>query len=84
MPFDHQQIRAFRREVRMTQDELARRLEVPQSTVARWESGRCAPNAYHIGEMCDLGRVEGISPDFFFPSFSRIEPYGASIEKGDV
>ncbi len=71
MPFDYLMVKAFRREIRMTQSALAGKLKVPQCTVARWESGQVAPNAYHIGEMCDLGRVEGVDPGFFFPPYSR-------------
>lgn len=74
MPFDYLTIKEFRRIVRCTQTELAQKLGVPQSTVARWESGRVAPNACHIGEMCDFGRVEGIEPSFFFPPYSRCSP----------
>ena len=45
----------------MTQDERAHRLGVPLSTVARWESGRCLPNAYHIGEIGLSGEVRPVS-----------------------
>ena len=74
MPYDYLTIKAFRREIRITQEELASRLGVPQSTIARWEKGKVAPSAQHIGNMCDLGRVEGIEPNFFFPSYSRYQP----------
>ncbi|MBT3341943.1 MAG: helix-turn-helix transcriptional regulator [Gemmatimonadetes bacterium] len=74
MPFDHCQIREFRNFVGMTQTQLAEKLQVPQCTVARWETGKTTPNAYHIGEMCDFGRVGGIEPGFFFPAFSRCSP----------
>jgi len=73
MPFDYQRIRAFRKKLGFTQVELASRLGVPQPTVARWESGNVLPCADHIGLMCDLGRVVGIDPSFFFPAFSRFE-----------
>lgn len=74
MPFDYLRIKAFRRQVGLTQRQLADRLGVPQCTVARWETGRVAPNACHIGQMCDFGRVADIEPDFFFPPFSRCRP----------
>jgi predicted transcriptional regulator len=74
MPFDCQQIKAFRRRLGFTQTQLAEKLEVPQCTIARWESGKVAPNAWHIGEMCDFGRVADIDPGFFFPSYSRCTP----------
>ena len=74
MPFDPCQIREFRSIVGLTQTELAEKLRVPQCTVARWETGRTSPNASHIGEMCDFGRVAGVEPGFFFPPFSRCNP----------
>ena len=74
MPFDCLRIKEFRRAVGMTQQRLGDILQVPQSTVARWETGKIMPNAQHIGLMCDLGRVQSIDPDFFFPAFSRLGP----------
>ena len=67
------EIRAFREKLGFTQVTLAKRLGVPQPTVARWESGKVSPCADHIGLMCDLGLVAGIDPSFFFPPFSLCE-----------
>ena len=72
MPFDHTTLKTFRRQIRLTQAELACRLQVPQSTIARWESGTVTPNARHLGTLCDLGRVAEIDPAFFFPAFNRL------------
>lgn len=81
MPFDWLRIREFRQAVGMTQQQLGDVLAVPQSTVARWETGRISPNAQHIGLMCDLGRVRSIEPDFFFPAFSRLDSVNKSLTK---
>jgi predicted transcriptional regulator len=78
MPFDHCQIKVFRSIVGVTQTQLAAKLQVSQCTIARWETGKIAPNSLHIGEICDYGRVAGIEPGFFFPSFSRCNPGGTS------
>ena len=80
MPFDWLRIREFRQAVGMTQQQLGDILAVPQSTVARWETGRISPNAQHIGLMCDLGRVRSIDPDFFFPAYSRLNPSNNSLK----
>ena len=74
MPFDYCRIREFRGIIGLTQTQLAEKLQVPQCTVARWETGKTAPNASHIGEMCDFGRIASIEPGFFFPAFSRCNP----------
>lgn len=81
MPFDWLRIREFRQAVGMTQQQLGEILAVPQSTIARWETGRISPNAQHIGLMCDLGRVRSIEPEFFFPAFSRLDRVNKSLKK---
>jgi transcriptional regulator with XRE-family HTH domain len=70
MPFSSSKIREFRHQVGLTQAQLGRVLQVPQCTVARWETGFSVPSAEHIGLMCDFGYVKGIRPDFFFPNYS--------------
>jgi transcriptional regulator with XRE-family HTH domain len=72
MPFATQKIREFRHQVNLTQAALGEVLNVPQCTVARWETGFSVPSAEHIGLMCDFGYVKGIRPDFFFPNFSKL------------
>jgi transcriptional regulator with XRE-family HTH domain len=72
MPFKIEKIRQFRLKVGLTQAQLGMVLQVPQSTVARWETGFSVPSAEHIGLMCDFGYVNGIRPDFFFPNHSDI------------
>ncbi len=81
MPFDWLRIREFRQSVGMTQQQFGEILAVPQSTVARWETGKISPNAHHIGLMCDLGRVRSIEPEFFFPPFSRLDPVNNAFKK---
>jgi transcriptional regulator with XRE-family HTH domain len=72
MPFKIEKIRDFRRKLGLTQMQLGMVLQVPQSTVARWETGFSEPTAEHIGLMCDFGYVKGIRPDFFFPNYSEL------------
>jgi transcriptional regulator with XRE-family HTH domain len=74
MPYKTEKIREFRHKLGMTQAELGRVLQVPQSTVARWETGFSVPSAEHIGLMCDFGFVHGISPEFFFTNYSELKP----------
>ncbi|MCP5097089.1 MAG: helix-turn-helix transcriptional regulator [Chloroflexi bacterium] len=80
MPFDSNQIKAFRKKLKLTQAELGKLLGVPQSTVGRWEAELTVPNAKHIGLMCDLGYAYGVQPSFFFPNFSRLENQGDANE----
>ena len=72
MPFTSSKIREFRQKVGLTQVALGAVLQVPQCTVARWETGFSVPSAEYIGLMCDFGYVQGIRPDFFFPNFREL------------
>lgn len=38
----------------MTQSEVAKKLDVDQSTVSGWESGRTKPVAKHRRKLCEL------------------------------
>lgn len=73
MPFNSAKIKDFRNQLNLTQSELAMVLGVPQSTIARWETQKTVPNAFHIGLMCDFGHTKGIEPGFFFPNFSDLQ-----------
>lgn len=81
MPFKSAKIREFRLKVGLTQMQLGMVLQVPQSTVARWETGFSVPTAEHVGLMCDFGYVKGIRPDFFFPNFSELKDEHGKPEK---
>lgn len=52
---------------------MAEILQVPQCTVARWETGVSGPSATHIGLLCDFGYAHGVRPDFFFPSYNNLK-----------
>lgn len=55
-PFERDTIRDLRESLELSQREFAARLEVPQSTVNRWETGRSSPTAHYLGMMADLAR----------------------------
>lgn len=54
-------IRFLRIDAGLTQKELAEKLNVGQSTVCQWESGKCYPTAQMIKVMSEYF---GISADF--------------------
>jgi transcriptional regulator with XRE-family HTH domain len=83
MPFKTSKIRDFRKKLGLTQVQLGLILQVPQSTVARWETGFSVPTAEHVGLMCDFGYVKGVRPDFFFPNYSELpERPAKTLKKG--
>jgi transcriptional regulator with XRE-family HTH domain len=57
-------IKEARRRAALPQSELASRLGVPQSTIARWETGRIAPsfdNVTRAIRACDLELSVGLA-----------------------
>lgn len=53
-------IREYRKQRKWTQEELARRLAVERSAVAKWESGKSQPQA---ARLVALAEVFGCSVD---------------------
>lgn len=51
-------IKAARVNRGLTQIEAAKRLGINKSTLQKWESGKCFPNAKKISLMCELYDVK--------------------------
>ena len=47
-------IRKYRKENKMTQDELAEKLGVLQTSISQWELGLCKPRILTLFKMADL------------------------------
>ena len=47
-------IQERRKEKRLTQSELAEKLDVTDRTVSKWENGNCIPDASNIQELCKI------------------------------
>ncbi len=54
-------IKGLRR--RMSQSEIARRTNMPQPRLSRWESGDVPAGADDALKLFDLARTEGLLPD---------------------
>ena len=49
-----------RRELNLTQEQLAERLGISNKTVSKWENGRCMPDYGVVGRLCsELGITVG-------------------------
>ena len=46
-------IREYRKQRKWTQDELAKRIGVERSAVAKWESGKSQPQAVHLVALAE-------------------------------
>lgn len=47
-------IKDFRKILNITQEELAKKMEVNQSTIASWESGRRKPDIYSVKKLSEI------------------------------
>lgn len=47
-------IKSRRKEIRLTQAELAEKLNVTNRSVSKWENGICMPDSSIIPELCDI------------------------------
>ena len=57
----HKRIKEIRKELGISQGELAKLCKVKQSCVSKWERGATLPDADMI---CDLSKVLNVSTDF--------------------
>ena len=56
-------VRAVRRELKMTQEELAHELGITVGTVNRWENGRFRPSKLARATLIEFAGKHGISLD---------------------
>jgi len=56
-------VRALRRELRMTQEELAHELGITVGTVNRWENGRFRPSKLARAMILEFSQRRGVSVD---------------------
>lgn len=56
-------VRALRRELKMTQEELAHELGITVGTVNRWENGRFRPSKLARATIVDCAQRHGLSID---------------------
>lgn len=53
----NEQLKALRSEARMTQEELAEKMNVSRQSVAKWESGESVPDVLKCGELAKIFNV---------------------------
>lgn len=56
-------VKALRRELKMTQEELAHELGITVGTVNRWENGRFRPSKLARATISDCAQRHGLSID---------------------
>ena len=49
-----EKIKAYRKQYGMSQAELAKRVGVERSAVAKWESGKSLPQAAHLVKLAEI------------------------------
>ena len=50
--FDSAKLICLRKDKKLSQEELSQQVQVNQSTIGRWESGKSIPDANHLLALC--------------------------------
>ena len=71
-------IKKFRKVKKLTQEQVAEKLNVSRQTVSKWESGETIPDIYNC---CELAKLYEITVDDLLneQKFSNINPKGKHI-----
>ena len=71
-------IKKFRKVKKLTQEQIAEKLNVSRQTVSKWESGETIPDIYNC---CELAKLYEITVDDLLneQKFSNINPKGKHI-----
>lgn len=71
-------IKKFRKVKKLTQEQVAEKLNVSRQTVSKWESGETIPDIYNC---CELAKLYEITVDDLLneQKFSNISPKGKHI-----
>lgn len=71
-------IKKFRKSKKLTQEQVAEKLNVSRQTVSKWESGETIPDIYNC---CELAKLYEITIDDLIneQKFSNINPKGKYI-----
>lgn len=51
-------VRSLRKAKRMTQKELARKIDLTDATISKWEDGLINPGLTHVIKLCQLLNVD--------------------------
>ena len=49
-----EQLSRYRKEAKMTQEELAEKCDVTRQAVAKWENGESVPDVYKISQIAGI------------------------------
>ena len=63
--FRPESIDGLRKQLGLTQAELAGELDVPVNTVSRWETGATTPDARALAALYSVAKGRGVNPQFF-------------------
>ena len=56
-------MQSLRKHLCLNQMEMAKELGVNQSTISRWESGRCSATQRHLSALFELAKRKGVRGD---------------------
>ena len=65
-------LKFIRNHYKLTQDEMAKKLEVPTITYRQWETGKRIPN---IESLCNICKVFNVSADYMLGICDSFESF---------
>jgi len=73
-----EKLKKVRKDNKITQEELAKRLNVSPKTVVFWESGKSIPSSKNITSVCNIFNLPN---NYFMKELTKISPYSSPIER---
>jgi transcriptional regulator with XRE-family HTH domain len=69
--FDPSSIRVIRQKLNLKQSDLAAILDMPKTTISRWETGETTPDAKSLAAIYSAAVQGGVMPEFFKKSSNK-------------
>lgn len=73
-----EKLKKVRKDNKITQEELARQLNVSPKSVVFWENGKNIPSSKNITSICNIFNLPN---DYFTKELIKISPYSSPVER---
>lgn len=70
--FSPEILKQRRKELKLTQSDLARQLDITRQSYFTWENGKTKPNSQNIEKLAD---ILGVSPSYFESEYKIVKTY---------
>ena len=73
-----EKLKKVRKDNKITQEELAKRLNISPKTVVFWENGKNIPSSKNITSICNIFNLPN---NYFMKELTKISPYSSPVER---